>query len=61
VLDNGHTIQVNYDEGSTLVLDDGDFELSREQIEAFRSVMGVNNRPVQPLNDRRLTLETAAE
>jgi carbonic anhydrase len=36
-------------------------ELSRQQIEAFRSVMEVNNRPVQPRNDRRLTLETAAE
>ena len=36
-------------------------ELSREQIEAFRSVMEVNNRPVQPRDDRRLRIETAAE
>lgn len=41
---NGHTVQVNYQEGSAI---------SKEQIEAFKSTMhGPNNRPVQPVNSR---------
>jgi carbonic anhydrase len=31
-------------------------EASAEQIEAIRSRMPVNNRPVQPLNGRLITL-----
>lgn len=32
-------------------------EVGREQIEEFLAQVGVNNRPVQPLNDRVVIIE----
>ncbi len=46
VLDNGHTIQVTYDEGSTITL---------------RAIIHDNNRPVQPRHERRLVINIANE
>lgn len=35
-------------------------ELSADQIEAFRAIIHDNNRPTQPLNDRRVAIEAVA-
>ncbi len=36
-------------------------ELSAEQINAFTSIMSDNNRPVQPLGERRLTIDPVSQ
>jgi carbonic anhydrase len=46
-------------EGVTWLVLKEPVELSKAQIEAFRSVMDGNSRPVQPLNGRRLSTQAA--
>ncbi len=36
-------------------------ELSRDQIKAFRNIFHGNNRPIQPLNNRRLHFDKVVE
>ncbi len=59
VIDNGHTIQVNYEPGSTVKIDNEVYELTPEQIATFESIYSYNARPIEPLDGRSVEFHPA--
>lgn len=48
-------------EGVTWLVLKTPVQLSEAQIKAFKGIVGVNNRPVQPVNERKITADTVSK